>query len=95
MKTPPIISLNIQKIHKSDWFVTESEIDELRKNYVFQNTPVPPGDIHSGLFIGIKHSDFEAYLSGSKRYAAVAVCEAIMRKIHGNNPRVQVRDTFV
>lgn len=76
MKTPPFKYTNIIKVHKTDWFVSEHEIKELRQ-YVYQDTPVKSGDIYGGLFLGIHHNDFNVYLSGGVKYRAVAICKTL------------------
>lgn len=81
MKTPPILSTNVVEQYKTDWFVTDSVLDSLHKNWVYQNEPIRGGDIHAGCYVGIHKEDFEAFRNGSKKYRVVLVCEAVMQKI--------------
>lgn len=81
MKTPPILSTNIVEQYKTDWFVTESTLDSLLKNWIYQNDPIRAGDIHAGCFVGIHKDDFDAFRSGSKKYRVVLVGEPVMQKI--------------
>lgn len=76
MKTPPFNYTNISKVYKTDWFITEHELKDLR-NYVYRDTPVESGDIYGGMFLGIHHDDFTTYLNGGKKYRAVAICNTI------------------
>ena len=76
MKTPPFNYTNISKVYKTDWFITEHELKDLRQ-YVYQDSPVASGDIYGGLFLGIHHDDFNTYLSGGTKYRAVAICKTI------------------
>ena len=68
-------------MYKTAWFVTESEVQELKHRFVFNNTPVKSGDIYQGLYFGVAHDDFDAFLKGAKKYKVVAVCEDVMQKI--------------
>jgi len=80
-KTPAVNHANIIKSYKTDWYVTETEIAELRQNYVFNNQPVRTGDLYGGMYIGIAFEDFEKYRSGNKDYRVIVICESIMNKI--------------
>lgn len=81
MKTPPILSTNIIEQYKTDWFVTESTIENLYKNYVYQDKPIGGGDMHAGCYVGIHKEDFDAFARGSKKYRVVLVCEAVLKKV--------------
>lgn len=81
MKTPPINHSNILRIYKSDWFVTETEIADIKKSYVFQDIPVHKGDIYGGLFLGIHVEDFEKFAKGAPKYRAIAICDALNQKL--------------
>jgi hypothetical protein len=81
MKTPPFNYANITKSYKTDWFVTDQEVKELRE-YVYQSAPVSAGDIYGGMYLAIHKDDFPKFLAGEKKYRAIAVCEAVMKKVN-------------
>jgi len=82
MKAPPFNFANITKSYKTDWFVTDNEIVELR-DYIYQNAPMPSSDIYSGMYMGIHKDDFQNFLNGERKYRAIAVCIALYQKITG------------
>jgi hypothetical protein len=81
MKTPPFIFSNITKSYKTDWYVTEQDLKELRQ-YVYQNAPVRQGDIYGGMYLAIHKDDFSKFLAGEKTYRAIVVCEAVLKKVN-------------
>lgn len=81
-QAPEVIFSNIKSIYKTDWFLTDQEIQELKQNFVFRNTPVASGDIYQGMYIGIAHKDFDNYLKGGKIYHAIIVCKSVIDKVH-------------
>lgn len=81
MKTPAVNHANILRIYKSAWFVTDTEIADMKKTYVFQSIPVPAGDLYHGLYLGVAHDDFDKFQRGEKLYRVIAVCKELIDKM--------------
>lgn len=78
MKTPTINQGNVLRIYKSAWFITQDEVAELKKSYVYQNKPIGNGDMFQDLYVGIAYEDFEKFQKGAKTYRAILVCKDLI-----------------
>lgn len=81
---PQVLFNNIKQKYSTDWYVTESDLLTLRNDFVYQNAPVPAGDILAGMYYGIKKDHFDHFMQGGKNYYAIAVSEAVLKRINSH-----------